>query len=291
MSYFIHNILAIVLPSLRISPLLIRIGTIALLCAVAMFFIVIYIQSIGSGIGIFSGLFHNFLFTSSSIGLEEISLLLFSSLVPIKPKRLTKTEKESFSLSQELKDILIGLQLGDLFVQKQKVNARLVFRQGTIHKNYLWHLYELFSNYTTSIPKTYNMPIDKRTGKVYSGIYFQTYSLPCFVPLFNLFYFEGSKIIPTNINELLTVHSLGYWLCDDGSFCKSTHRVRISTESFTLAEVDLLVQTLNDKWNLKCYKVKSSNSYRIVIPRESLKDLQSLLKDVMPSMMLYKIGL
>jgi hypothetical protein len=291
MSYFIHNILAIALPSLRISPLLIRIGTIALLYAVAMFFIVIYIQSIGSGKGIFSGLFHNFLFTNSSIGLEEISLLLFSSLVPIKPKRLTKTEKESFSLSQELKDILIGLLLGDLFVQKQKVNARFVFRQGTIHKNYLWHLYELFSNYTTSIPKTYNMPIDKRTGKVYSGIYFQTYSLPCFVPLFNLFYFEGNKIIPTNINELLTVHSLGYWLCDDGNFCKSTHRVRISTESFTLAQVDLLVQTLNDKWNLKCYKVKSSNSYRIVIPQKSLKDLQSLLKDVMPSMMLYKIGL
>jgi hypothetical protein len=291
MSYFISFILAIALPSLRISPLLIRIATIALFYIAVIAFCAVYIQSIGFDIGIFTELFTNFLLAQSSIGLEEISFLLFSSLVPIKPKRLTKTEKESFSLSQELKDILIGLILGDLFVQKQNVNVRLTFRQGTIHQNYLLHLYELFSNYTPSIPKKYNMPLDQRTGKVYSSIYFHTYSLPCFVPLFNMFYFEGKKIIPTNINELLTVHSLGYWLCDDGSFCNSTHRVRISTESYTLAEVDLLVKTLNDKWNLKCYKVKSYNSYRIVIPRKSLKDLQSLLKDVIPSMMLHKIGL
>jgi NADH-ubiquinone oxidoreductase chain 2 len=53
------NILAIALPSLRISPLLlIRIATIALLYAAALSFNVVYIQSIGSGIGIFSGLFH-----------------------------------------------------------------------------------------------------------------------------------------------------------------------------------------------------------------------------------------
>jgi len=112
-SKFIINILAIALPSLRISPLLlIRIAAIVLLSAVALYLSVIYIQSIGSGIGIFSGLFHNFLFTQSSIGLEEISLLLCSSLVPVKPKRLTNTEKQQFVFTDELKQILVGLLLG-----------------------------------------------------------------------------------------------------------------------------------------------------------------------------------
>jgi hypothetical protein len=109
--------------------------------------------------------------------------------------------------------------------------------------------------------------------------------------LYELFYIDGKKIIPSNINELLTVHSLAYWLCDDGSFCKSTHRVRLCTESFTLAEVNLLIQTLNTKWDLKCTKVARGNGYRIVIPKNSLPILQSLLKDILPSMMLYKIGL
>ena len=61
-----NHILAIALPSLRISPLLIiRIAAIVLLYAVAVLFTVIYIQSIGSGIGIFSGLFHVTLISQS----------------------------------------------------------------------------------------------------------------------------------------------------------------------------------------------------------------------------------
>jgi NADH-ubiquinone oxidoreductase chain 2 len=63
---FFQNIIAIALPSLRISPLLlIRIATIALLYAAALSFNVVYIQSIGSGIGIFSGLFHVTLISQS----------------------------------------------------------------------------------------------------------------------------------------------------------------------------------------------------------------------------------
>ena len=84
---------------------------------------------------------NNFLFTQSSIGLEEISLLLCSSLVPVKPKRLTNTEQQSFSLPEQLKEIAIGLRLGALNIQKQKVNAQLRFEQGTVHTDYLFHLY------------------------------------------------------------------------------------------------------------------------------------------------------
>lgn len=123
----------------------IRIVVIALLYAVAILFFVIHIQSIGSGLSISSDLFNNFLFTKSCIGLEEISLLLLS-LVPVKPKRLTKSEREVFSLGQEQKDSLIGLLLGDLNIRKryQAWNPVLRFVQGLVHKDYIYHLYELF---------------------------------------------------------------------------------------------------------------------------------------------------
>ena len=95
----ITNILAIALPSLRISPLLlIRIATIALLYAAALSFNVVYIQSIGSGIGIFSGLFVDFFSVQYFTG-EEI--LLFS-LVPVKPNpsqdSSTNQQEESATL-------------------------------------------------------------------------------------------------------------------------------------------------------------------------------------------------
>jgi hypothetical protein len=277
----ITNILAIALPSLRISPLF-RIVTIALLCAAALSFNAVYIQSIGSGIGIFSELL--------------IFSPLASALVPIKPadykpNRLTKAEQSQFALSEDLKNILVGLILGDIFIYKACANARLCFKQGLIHKDYLEHLYELFKNYCSKAPVITNRLPDRRTGKIYNGIYFYSYALPCINEFYDLFYVAGKKIIPSNIKELLTPLGFAYWLADDGCFCKTSHRVFICTESFTLSEINLLVETLNDKWNLECYQVKRGNSSRIIIPRRSLGILQGLLKDVMPLMMLHKLGL
>src|SRR5439155_10007356 len=78
----ITYILAIALPSLRISPLLlIRIATIALLYAAALSFNVVYIQSIGSGIGIFSGLFHVTLISQSILYLVGALIIMPRSLL------------------------------------------------------------------------------------------------------------------------------------------------------------------------------------------------------------------
>jgi hypothetical protein len=47
------------------------------------------------------------------------------------------------------------------------------------------------------------------------------------------------KIVPLNIGELLTPIGLAYWIADEGCFCKSSQRVILCTESFTLKEVNL----------------------------------------------------
>lgn len=181
-------------------------------------------------------------------------------LVPVKPADgkssrrmgLSKAEKESISLTQELKDILIGLCLGDINIQKQGVNARLMFSQGTVHKDYLDHLYSLFKDYCSSEPKVFNMAAHKVTGLIYSRVTFYTYSLPCLNELYELFYSSAQlgciqKIVPVNIKELLTPLSLAYWLADDGSFCKTNHIVLLHTQGFTKEEAELLAKTLNEK--------------------------------------------
>jgi hypothetical protein len=211
----------------------------------------------------------------------------------LKKTTLSKFDRSKITISSQLKEILVGLLLGDLYVQKEKkaVNARLFFEQGTVHKEYLLHLYELFKSFCLQAPKTNTRLPDKRTGESYSRISFKTRAFPCFTDLHNLFYVEGKKIVPMSIVELLTPLSLVYWLADDGSFCKSSQRVFLCTESFTPEEVARLVQTLNDKWDLNCYKIRRGKSFRIVIPRASLTILQNLLKDITPTMMLHKIGL
>lgn len=225
--------------------------------------------------------------------MTNVTKLQFHTFSPLNQKILTKKERLLFSLSAELRAILVGLMLGDLHARKQarSINAWLCFEQGIVHEDYLLHLYELFESYCKSAPKTNNRLPDKRTGKIYTRITFTTCALPCFNELYDLFYPEGKKIIPLNISSLMTKLSLAYLICDDGTFSKSTGRLFICTESFTLSEVILLIDALNGKWSLNCQKVNRGNGYRIVIPRKSLPILQSLLEDVIPPMMLHKIGL
>jgi len=293
--YLIINILANALPSLRIFLctwlIAMELLDIVLLYTAAIAFYAVYIQSIGSGIGIFSELFNDFL-------LEILtSQLLASSLLPIKPgddkssRKLTKEEKAALSLSKELKEILVGLLLGDLHVEKQKtsVNARLKFSQGVIHEYYLLHLYELFQIFCGAVPSLYSSSPDIRTGKVYSALSFKTLSLPCFNELYELFYHDGKKIVPLNIFDLLTPTGLCYWICDDAYWCENG--VHLCTESFTLEEINLLVKTLTDKFHLKCTLNKRKDTFRIRISSKSIGELQKLLTPIMPPMMRYKIGL
>jgi len=115
---------------------------------------------------------------------------------------------------------LIGLCLGDHYITKRAlcVNPSLWFRQGIIHEDYLFDLYEIFEEYCPAGPKTQTSMLNKKTGKVHSAIYFRTYALPCFKELHELFYVDGTKVVPLNIKELLTPLGLAYWICDDGSF-------------------------------------------------------------------------
>ena len=53
---------------------------------------------------------------------------------------------------------------------------------------------------------------DKETGKLRYNISFVTLALPCFNELYESFYSEGKKIVPSNIADLLTPVSLAYWI-------------------------------------------------------------------------------
>jgi hypothetical protein len=126
--------------------------------------------------------------------------------------RLSIQERAAFNLPHNLKDIIVGLTLRDLHMQKQSKgrNPNLQFSQGLIHKDYIFHLYDLFKGYCSSEPKISEQKPHSVTGKVYTRVRFNTNCLPCFNEMYYLFYPEGKKIIPLNIGELLTAQGLAY---------------------------------------------------------------------------------
>jgi hypothetical protein len=125
-----------------------------------------------------------------------------------------KSPKFNLQLNFQLEEIIVGLMLGDLFAEKinTSTNTRLQFKQSTINKDYIEHLYSLFSEYCGSEPKIMSS-FDSRPNKnkTYSSIRFSTLSLPCFNKFKELFYNEdGIKIIPVNLEDILTDRSLAY---------------------------------------------------------------------------------
>ena len=130
----------------------------------AVYLIAAYIEPIGFVLVNFSELFSSFFVYEQKVVLTCLLAL------PVAPHDVNKSGKGSLfpslggtldllgpgdlSMRQELKDILIGLLLGDLYVEKQKgyKNARLQFKQSSAHKEYLDYLYDLFKEYSGSKP-------------------------------------------------------------------------------------------------------------------------------------------
>nr|QWC53661.1 LAGLIDADG homing endonuclease [Rhizoctonia solani] len=206
----------------------------------------------------------------------------------MKKNYLTRSEVLQLPLSSELKNILVGLTLGDLHIFKHPkgVNTNLYFEQGLVHEAYLMHLYNLFELYCLSVPKISHRLPDKRTGKVYSRIRFQTRSLPCFTEFYNLFYYEGKKIIPRNLGDLLTPLGLAYFAMDDGTL-NTNGGFYFCTANYTVEDNKYLSSILNTKFDLNTtlHKYAGKDQYRIYVPQSKLNELIALIgPHIHPSM-------
>jgi hypothetical protein len=114
--------------------------------------------------------------------------------------------------------------------------------------------------------------------------------LPCFNIFRKMFYVSNVKVVPNNIYELLTPRGLAFLIMDDGS--RHGSGLHISVYAFTDEDVDKLMFTLQDKFNLKCsIHYNRDNKPRIYIFKESMDNLITLVKPYFINDMLYKLGL
>lgn len=209
-------------------------------------------------------------------------------------KRLSSSERKLITIPNDIKDVLVGILLGDAHIVKRSStgNSRLVYAQTSItHKGYFDYVYSIFSYFCVKdyLPQS-RIIRDKRTNKTYSAISFTTMQLSCFNEYKEKFYLSNVKIVPHNIYELLTPKGLAFWIMDDGS--KQGSGLHLSVYAFSNKDVDKLMFTLQDKFNLRCsIHYNRNNKPRIYIFKESMDRLISLVKPYFINEMLYKLGL
>jgi hypothetical protein len=130
-------------------------------------------------------------------------------------KRLTKVERSKISIDSPLNEILVGLLLGDGYLQCRHINSRFIYGQSSLRKHHLNYFYHIFDLFKPFISKEFKIKsrsfLDKRTKNTYSSVLFATLTLPCFTYYRNLFYNKkNKKKVPLNINQILTPRGLAY---------------------------------------------------------------------------------
>ncbi len=194
-------------------------------------------------------------------------------------------------LSCRQKEILIGTLLGDAHLEENGNNVRLRIDHKENQEKYLRWKYLEFEDLTCGNPRLIK-ETDKRTGRVYGRWHFSTYSLDLFNVYRKMFYRDGKKVIPKNINKLMNSSlSLAVWFMDDGHKRTDCNGLRLSTDSFRFQEQKLLQECLKNNFEIESKLHKKRKSWNIYIPSSEAKKFCEIIKPFIISGMDYKLSL
>lgn len=197
-------------------------------------------------------------------------------------------------------EALTGDLLGDGFISKPSKtgSSRIEFTFSSQNLPYLLHLkfkvYKTICN--SSDPTPYPNP--KLTGKETTQYWFSSLTLPTLGALHSTWYknVEGKyiKILPDNIESILTPIGLAHWIQGDGYWSEGT--LILCTDNFTHEETLILVNILDKKFGLKAglkRRIKGNGEvcYRIRFYLSSINNLRNLVSPLIIHEMLYKLGL
>lgn len=197
-------------------------------------------------------------------------------------------------LSLRQKQILFGTILGDAYLQATgKKNARLRLEHSDKQKDYIFWKYRELKNLFSAKPKQierYN-PIFKR-----KYIYFrcQSNSTPYLGKLKKMFYGNGKKIIPENIDQLLNSPlTLAIWYMDDGYYYGRDKVSYLYLPEYRARDIVNIQMILKNRFSLVtcCHLKKKKKGFCLYFPVKETSKLIEIVEPHIIKSMRYKIPL
>lgn len=194
--------------------------------------------------------------------------------------------------NKEVLSIIFGSLLGDGHAGKRKsgLGTRITFYQESSHVEYLIYLHGLLSKLGYCNPSTPNIGTRLGVGgKVRKTVRFATWTYTSFNWIHDLWYSNGKKTVPCNIDLYLTPLALAIWIMDDGA--KAGKGLKFCTNCFSYKDCLKLVNVLSNKFNIKStvHSAGADNQYVIYVWKESMNELRKIVKPYMIREMRYKI--
>ena len=202
--------------------------------------------------------------------------------------RAIEAYKTSLRLSDVQREMLVGILLGDACLETQNAGRtyRLKVEQGLAHADYVRHLYEVLRDWVLSPPR----PKQGQTrGVTTINLAFQTVSHEELRQFGELFYRERRKVVPEQIEDLLTARGLAYWFMDDGSMKSSESKgVLFNTHAFRNNEIERLISVL-DRFGLVAREREQPDGVQIYVSGRSYERFVELVDPYVIEAMRYKV--
>lgn len=185
------------------------------------------------------------------------------------------------SLTQLQKSLIIGSALGDGYIRIMpgRKDAFLEINHSIKAKEYVDWKYSVLKNICNSDPK------ERNTNEGRVAYRFFTKQSKDITDIFNLFYKNGKKIVPLNLE--LDPIILAIWFMDDGS--KSGQSVYLNSQQFSLADQNRLLSKLR-KLGLKARLNRDKKYYRIRLLSESVASFDRIISPYIIPSMKYKLS-
>lgn len=193
-------------------------------------------------------------------------------------------------LSSVQRDILVGTILGDAFLQKTgEKNARLRLEHGGKQKSYLlWkvaNLSQLFQGRPTYLRRVH--PISKQTYEYWRH---QSQSMPELGKLRRIFYPEGRKTIPSNLEEFLrSPRVLAVWYMDDGYYYARDRIAYLYLGNVARAEAEVAARAMQAKFDLHARVLAKKKGFALCFSPDQTRKLASLVEPHVIELFKYKL--
>jgi hypothetical protein len=194
-----------------------------------------------------------------------------------------REKRSQLTLTDKQKHILVGSLLGDgcLIPNAWKKHYRFQVEQSNKHKDYVLWLHNEFKDWVLQLPKFYKQSDSWR---------FRTISHPDLTALYHLFYKDGIKTIPDDIEQLLTHPlSLAIWAMDDGCLAKRRGFI-FNTQSFSEKGNKALQQCLHKNFGISFSSLhQDKDNVRLYIKKKSIRFLSEIVKPYVRKEFMYKL--
>jgi len=181
--------------------------------------------------------------------------------------------------------VLIGTMLGDGGLRYKGRNCRLHIKHAAWQLPLVQFKHEAFRSFVSMKIREFTQVVK---GKRYSFAEFVSRINPDFTIFYNIFYRDGKKIVPKNIETLLTEPlSLAVWFMDDGS--AEYAGASFQTHCFSKSEVELLQRCLERNFCLSMTVRRNKGKWILYVPKRNLIRFRSLVEPFMLDRFLYKL--